>query len=214
MRRPVIVNGIDPSKYAADLISRMVEIELVKPEKRMLESEFEERLEELAPRMFGGIARLVVEVLKLLPEIDPHEFADNVRLAEFGAVGEAVARVMGKDPGWFVETMITAQEIAQDEAADDSMTMQALEAMQEPVARQGKFFGSPQQLLIEMRQAAEARGMSLLRLPMTAATLGRELNQLKPALRKRGWQIEKRSRNWLIVPPPEITANELEAMVR
>ena len=213
VRRPVIVNGIDPSKYAADLISRMVEIELVKPEKRMLESEFEERLEESAPRMFGGVARLVVEVLKVLPEIDPHEFADNVRLAEFGAVGEAVARVMGKDPGWFVETMITAQEDAQSEAADDSLVMQAIEGMQESIARHGKFWDTPQVLLDELRKVAEERGWSMLRLPQTAATLGRELNQLKPALRKRGWSVEKKHRKWLIVPPKTVTAEELERML-
>lgn len=212
VRRPVIVNGIDPSKYAADLISRMVEIELVKPEQRMLESEFEARLAESAPRMFGGVARLVVEVLKVLPEIDPHEFSENVRLAEFGAVGEAVARVMGKESGWFVDLMIAAQEDAQAEAADDSMTMQAIEAMQESVARHGKFWGSPQELLDHMRKAAEERGWSHLRLPQTSATLGRELNQLKPALRKRGWQIEKKSRNWLLVPPMTVTEEELARM--
>lgn len=213
VRRPVIVNGIDPSKYAADLISRMVEIELVKPERRMLESEFEAALSESAPRMFGAVAALVVEVLKVLPEIDPHEFADNIRLAEFGAVGEAVARVMGKEPGWFVDKMIEAQDDAQSEAADDSMTMQTVEAMQEAVARHGKFFDTPQVLLDELRKVAEARDWSILRLPQTAATLGRELNQLKPALRKRGWQIEKKDRKWLIVPPKSVTEEELEAMM-
>lgn len=214
VRRPVIVNGIDPSKYAADLISRMVEIELTKPEKRMLESEFEQRLAASAPRMFMAMVGLVVEVLKVLPEIDPHEFAENVRLAEFGAVGEATARVLGKEPGWFIGAMVEAQDIAQDEAADDSTTMQALEAMQEPVARHGKFWGTPQELLTEMRNAADARGMNLARLPMTASTLSRELNQLKPALRKRGWQIDKKDRKWVLIPPSEVTVEELEAMVR
>ncbi|MCA0205157.1 MAG: hypothetical protein LCH92_12500 [Proteobacteria bacterium] len=214
VRRPVIVNGIDPSKYAADLISRMVEIELVKPERRMLESEFERRLADSAPRMFGAVVGLVSNVLKVLPQIDPYDFADNVRLAEFGAIGEATARVLGKEPGWFISVMVEAQAIAQDEAADDSVTMQALEAMQEPVARQGKFLGTPQELLEVMRQSAEARGMNLARLPLTAATLSRELNQLKPALRKRGWQIDKKSRKWLLIPPPEITAEELAAMQR
>lgn len=213
VRRPVIVNGIDPSKYAADLISRMVEIELVKPERRMLESEFEERLKESAPRMFGGAACLVVEVLKLLPEIDPHEFSENVRLAEFGAVGEAVARVMGKEPGWFVDMMIEAQEDAQAEAADDSMTMQALEAINETIARHGKFWDTPQVLLDELRKVADERGWGMLRLPQTAATLGRELNQLKPALRKRGWGIEKKSRKWLIVPPKTVSEEELAQMM-
>ncbi|MDC0739390.1 PriCT-2 domain-containing protein [Cognatishimia sp. SS12] len=213
VRRPVIVNGIDPSKYAADLISRMVEIELEKPEKRMLESEFEQRLFETAPRMFMGAVGLVVEVLKLLPKIDPHEFADNVRLAEFGAIGEATARVLGKEPGWFIAMMVEAQDIAQDEAADDSTTMQALNAMQEPIIRRGKFWGTPQELLGEMHQSAEAFGINSGRLPQTAATLSRELNQLKPSLRKRGWQIDKKSRKWLLIPPPEATAEELTAMV-
>lgn len=212
VRRPVIVNGIDPSKYAADLISRMVEIELAKPEKRMLESEFEQRLADSAPRMFGAVVGAVVEVLKVLPEIDPHEFAENVRLAEFGAIGEAMARVLGKEPGWFVERMVEAQDMAQDEAADDSITMQALEAMQEPVARRGRFLGTPQELLVEMRQSAEVVGLNLARLPLTAATLSRELNQLKPALRKRGWQIDKKSRKWLLIPPADVTAEELSAM--
>lgn len=214
VRRPVIVNGIDPSKYAADLISRMVEIELEKPEPRMLESEFEQRLAASAPRMFIGAVSLVVEVLKLLPEIDPHEFAENVRLAEFGAIGEATARVLGKEPGWFIDMMVEAQDIAQDEAADDSSTMQALNAMQEPIVRCGKFWGTPQELLLEMHQSAEAIGMNTGRLPQTAATLSRELNQLKPSLRKRGWQIDKKSRKWLLVPPPEMTVEELAAMVR
>lgn len=65
-----------------------------------------------------------------------------------------------------------------------------------------------------MRQAAEARGMNLSRLPLTAATLSRELNQLKPALRKRGWQIDKKSRKWLLVPPQDVTAEELGKMLR
>lgn len=214
VRRPIIVNGIDPSKYAADLISRMVEIELEKPATRMLESEFEARLAESAPRMFMGAVRLVVEVLKQLPSIDPHEFADNVRLAEFGAIGEATARVLGKEPGWFINMMVEAQDIAQDEAADDSVTMQALNAMQEPIARHGKFWGTPQELLLELQKAADAIDMNTSRLPQTAATLSRELNQLKPSLRKRGWDLDKKSRKWLIVPPSDPTTAEIAAMAR
>jgi hypothetical protein len=213
VRRPVIVNGIDPSKYAADLISRMVEIELTKPEERMLESEFEAALVESAPRMFGAVSDLIVEVLKVLPGIDPHDFAENVRLAEFGAIGEAVARVMGKEPGWFIEMMVESQDLAQEEAADDSTTMKALQAMQEPIAAYGKFWGTGQELLTMMQIAAESTRIEVGRLPQTAATLGRELNQLKPALRKRGWVIEKKSRNWLLVPPPTPSAEQLEAIL-
>jgi hypothetical protein len=104
VRRPVIINGIDPTKYAADLISRMVEIELSRPERRMLESEFEDLLKASAAKMFGAVTKLVIETLRLMPTIDPHEFSEDVRLAEFAHVGEAVCRALGRDAGWFVET--------------------------------------------------------------------------------------------------------------
>lgn len=125
VRRPVIVNGIDPTKYASDLISRMIEIELKRPEKRIRESEFERQLAEKAPLMVSAMFSLVQQVLRLLPEIDG--IPDDLRMAEFATIGEAVARIMGKDAGWFVERMAEMQDEAQDEAADDSAVMQALE---------------------------------------------------------------------------------------
>jgi len=211
VRRPVIVNGIDPTKYASDLISRMIEIELTRPEKRIRETQFERELAEKAPRMVGAMFNLVRDVLRLLPEID--NVPDDLRMAEFATVGEAVARIMGKEPGWFVERMVEMQEEAQDEAADDSCTMQALEELCQGIAG-GRFWGSPQELLTQLQLAAE--GNSAIRasgLPMTASTLSRELGSLKGVLRRRGWEVEKKSRKWLIVPPKDVSAAELEKMM-
>lgn len=209
VRRPVIVNGIDPTKYASDLISRMVEIELQRPEKRIRETEFEQRLAATAPRMVAATMKLVSQVQATLDEIDG--IPDELRMAEFATVGEAVARIMGREPGWFVERLVEMQEEAQDEAADDSATMQALEEVCQPIS--GRFFGTPQELLAQMQIAAESNsGIRTSGLPMTASTLSRELNSLKGVLRKRGWQIEKKSRKWLIVPPEPVSTDEIEAM--
>ena len=210
VRRPVIVNGIDPTKYASDLISRMIEIELQRPEKRIRETQFERELAEKAPRMVGAMFSLVRDVLRSLPEID--NVPDDLRMAEFATVGEAVARIMGKEPGWFVGRMMEMQEEAQDEAADDSSTMQALEEVCQGIAA-GRFWGSPQELLSQMQMAAG--GNSKIRvggLPMTASTLSRELGALKGVLRRRGWEVEKKARKWLIVPPKDVTTEELEKM--
>lgn len=210
VRRPVIVNGIDPTKYASDLISRMIEIELQRPEKRIRETQFERELAEKAPRMVGAMLNLVRDVLRMLPDID--NVPDDLRMAEFAAVGEAVARIMGKEPGWFVERMVEMQEEAQDEAADDSSTMQALEAVCQGLAA-GRFWGSPQELLLLMQQMSEGNpAIRTAGLPQTASTLSRELGALKGVLRRRGWDLEKKSRKWLIIPPKDVTAEDLEKM--
>lgn len=212
VRRPVIVNGIDPTKYASDLISRMIEIELKRPEKRIRESEFERQLAEKAPLMVSAMFSLVQQVLRLLPEIDG--IPDDLRMAEFATIGEAVARIMGKDAGWFVERMAEMQDEAQDEAADDSAVMQALEEVCQGLAR-GRFWGTPQELLAQMQLAAEGNsGIRAAGLPQTAGTLGRELASLKGVLRRRGWQAEKKSRKWLIIPPDDVSAEEVERMAR
>lgn len=211
VRRPVIVNGIDPTKYASDLISRMIEIELQRPEKRIRETQFERDLVNKAPLMVGAMFNLVGDVLRTLPEID--DVPDDLRMAEFATVGEAVARLMGKEPGWFVDRMMDMQEEAQDEAADDSATMQALSEVCQGIAR-GRFWGSPQELLTQMQLAAEGNsGIRVSGLPMTASTLSRELGSLKGVLRRRGWGIEKKSRKWLIVPPKDVSAEELVRMM-
>lgn len=211
VRRPVIINGIDPTKYASDLISRMIEIELQRPEKRIREAQFERALIDAAPRMIGAVFNIVREVLCILPEID--NVPDDLRMAEFATVGEAVARVMGKDAGWFVERMMDMQEEAQDEAADDSATLQALEEVCQGIAG-GRFWDTPQMLLTLMQQAAGSNsGIRVSGLPMTASTLSRELGSLKGVLRRRGWEIEKQSRKWLIVPPKDAPVEELERML-
>lgn len=211
VRRPVIVNGIDPTKYASDLISRMIEIELKRPERRIRETQFERELAEKAPRMVGAMFNLVRDALRILPEID--NVPDDLRMAEFATVGEAVARIMGKEPGWFVERMVEMQEEAQDEAADDSATMQALEEVCQGIAG-GRFWGSPQELLTQMQFAAESNSaIRVSGLPMTASTLSRELGSLKGVLRRRGWEVEKKHRKWLIIPPKDVSAEELEKML-
>lgn len=193
VRRPVIVNGIDPTKYAADLISRMVEIELDRPETRMLESEFEQQLKAKAPRMFAAVCGLVVETLKRMDEIDPHKFGDDIRLAEFAHVGEAACRAMGFEDGWFVETMAERMREAQDEAADDHPLKQAFDAW-DPTKVSGTWFDTPAQLLIALKSAAEQAGVDTQRLPRNAQTLSRELKNIMPQLERDGWRITKRSR--------------------
>lgn len=154
---------------------------------------------------------LVRDVLRMLPEID--NVPDDLRMAEFATVGEAVARIMGKESGWFVERMVEMQEEAQDEAADDSSTMQALEELCQGIAG-GRFWGSPQELLTQLQLAAEGNSaIRASRLPMTASTLSRELGSLKGVLRRRGWEVEKKHRKWLIVPPKDVSVAELEKMM-
>lgn len=211
VRRPIIINGIDPTKYASDLISRMIEIELQRPEKRIPEAKFELLLDERAPKMVGAMFNLVQQVLCRLPKIE--NIPDEIRMAEFAIIGEAVSQIMGKETGWFASQLVEMQDVAQDEAADDSATLQALEDVCQGLAA-GRFWDTPQMLLALMQQAADGNsGIRKTGLPQTASTLSRELGTLKGVLRRRGWDVEKKSRKWLIVPPKTATAEELEHML-
>jgi hypothetical protein len=62
------------------------------------------------------------------------------------------------------------------------------------VAVSGDWRGSPQELLGALRKAAEQADIDARRLPITAATFGRELNQIRDRLEADGWSIVKHSR--------------------
>ena len=76
VKRPVIINGIDPTKYAADLISRMVNIELKQAEKKISEREFKRRLDEAAPKMFFATIELVHQTMIELETIDVEAYRE------------------------------------------------------------------------------------------------------------------------------------------
>lgn len=200
VKRPVIINGIDPSKYAADLISRMVEIELSVPEERMLESQFERLLEEKAASMFTIVVHLVSKVMLMLEQVSLEE-CQEVRLAEFARIGEATSRVLGQEPGWFVAYMIEMQDEAQDEAASDNAVVQALQlAFSDIGGRQWR--GRTQALLLELQRAVEdTKHFPHHRMPQTAAHLSKDLNMCKTVMHAKGWVLDKVGRDWFVEAP-------------
>ncbi|WP_424833070.1 TOTE conflict system archaeo-eukaryotic primase domain-containing protein [Ruegeria sp.] len=202
VKRPIIVNGIEPARYASDLISRMIDIELRKAEKTMSEKAFSEKLAASRPRMFGAMCNLVSDVLRILETLDVEQYAQReIRVASFAAIGEATARSMGKPDDWFVKVMEQRQEDAQLEAAMDDVTYCALGVWATDKPKGTEIRTSPLQLLKQLGDACRDNGLDAYRLPKTASTLSRALKGVAPMLRKRGWSMERVNRDWLIVTP-------------
>lgn len=199
VKRPVIINGIDPTKYAADLISRMVNIELKQAETKISEREFKRRLDAAAPKMFFATIDLVRRTMIELEAIDVEEYAQrNTRLSTFTAIGEACSRAMGREHDWFVSLLEDQQEEAQLDAAMDNVVYTALNVW--GADRSGEeVLIAPQALLRDLKNIAIEHDLGVQRMPITAASFGREMKNVIPMLRKLGWAAEKKSRKWNIV---------------
>jgi hypothetical protein len=210
VRRPIIVNGIDATKYKADLISRMVDIWLSRPTRPWSEEDFERTLREKQALMFNGIVQLLVKVLGIIDDIELPE--KHHRLTTFARVAEAVAQIMGKDAGWISAHMAEQQEDAQINALEDDVVYQLMvKNFQSSTKLERR---TPAELLDALVLVADGDFRALSRLPKTPSGLSSRLLMLKSQMLKLGWGIEKVRRDWVIKPPRMATPEEIEAMIR
>lgn len=98
-KRPILINGIVPVATQADLMSRVVQVHCPKIKNRVSDADLDARLKKHGPRALGFILVTFSKALALLPAI---EIEDAPRLMDFAGLGEAVARVMGENPGAFL----------------------------------------------------------------------------------------------------------------
>ncbi|GHE02174.1 hypothetical protein U879_17545 [Defluviimonas sp. 20V17] len=96
--RPVIVAGVDPTFYKQDLIERIIRITLTKPKAYIDEEEFISRRREMLPRYRGALFDLVSRVLRDVHGIEQ----TTARFGVFTRVGECIARLLGREEGWFM----------------------------------------------------------------------------------------------------------------
>jgi hypothetical protein len=83
-KRPILIAGIDPTFYAADLSERIVRIRLHRPDEYLNDMQFESMLKEKQPRFTGAILDLVISCIN---EADQIEYSGS-RFATYCRVGE------------------------------------------------------------------------------------------------------------------------------
>ncbi len=100
-QRPAIMNGIVTLATQADLVSRVVHFRCPQIKNRLSDAALAKRTEEKGPLALGFILNTFAQALKLLPSI---EIRNAPRMMDFAELGEAVSRVMGNQPGEFIES--------------------------------------------------------------------------------------------------------------
>ena len=183
--RPVIISGIDPTMYQQDLIDRVVLIEMVPPNRRIDDEELAEQFDRARPRILGGFLTLCSQVIAKLGEIDLG--GDAPRMAAFARVGEAVARILGHEPGWFVAEYRQMVHLNAREAADgDCVYQMIVQLMANLDTGRDGYSGTSQELLEFMHDAVRNRHQVAARedMPKNARAMSSRLRRVMHALKE------------------------------
>jgi hypothetical protein len=197
--RPLCLTAIDPEVVAQDLVSRLVKIELMPmaPEERLTDGEVNEMRERLLPRIRRYLLDLAARVLAS-DQVDARHA--DIRMDSFANIGERVARIMGREPGWFVRTY--AEMIAESsiDEADSDLFVRCIRRM---VSNGGNNYVrmNCEQLLGEMNELVRSGEVaaSLHDLPRNPRALASRIVRALPVLRRLGYEARQEGsrREWV-----------------
>ena len=189
-KRPVFINGIVPLVTAQDLTDRVVHIELPELAAYRPERELDAGFDADAPAIFGGLLDLFVATLAELPRV---KLDRPPRMADFAALGEAMMRAEGNDPGAFVSLYSANRRESVARSLESSPVACAIRRLVDESSDTGTAAwprdggpGTVEHLLTRLsdyREGADAW-------PRSARGLGDALRRQRPALAQIGIGIE------------------------
>lgn len=204
-KRPAIVNGIAPVATHGDLIDRLITVVLptIDEEARKSEKALWDAFYEKRPIILGGLLDAVVMALKRQHEIKPEKLP---RMADFATWVEAAAPALGWKFGQFLNLYNEQQEDAVEVEIEASPVATALLRYLE---EHGEIKATsatdilPCLLAYHTDNGANRPAKSW---PTTPEGLGREFSRIAPAMRQRGYRVERAKgsrrggRKWQVLP--------------
>jgi hypothetical protein len=188
VKRPVMLNGIAIVATAQDLLDRTLLIDCPVITVRRTESDLNEKFADAKHKLFGALLTLFANALKELPsvEICPSELP---RMADFGFLGEAVFRVLGRPNGEFLSSYQAKRRHAILQTIEASPVASALRAWLDinPAGYSGTL-KALDALLARHRPMAESW-------PKSMKSLGDALRRITPAMRMLGFDIRPGGRH-------------------
>lgn len=201
--------GIDVGVMRGDLLDRCLRAELnvISTTNRKSEAYLAEVWSEVHPEIFGGLLDLIVQVLKMLPDV---ELAERPRMADFAEILAAVDLAV---PDSEVFARYTEQLAwANDDLVESDAWLSALIAAVGTARREvtGKQLFA---MLTKPQDSDQAKAW-----PQTARGVTGKLKRSAPALRALGWVVEqkqsddagKRAGVWILEPPQSCSATQPE----
>jgi hypothetical protein len=181
-QRPVILNGIEEFIQRGDLSDRTVFLHLapISPEQRRREDEFWVAFYRERPLILGALLDAVAGGLRELPSVNLTELP---RMADFGALAEAVGRALGWNAGTVLADYSNNRYDATAAQIEDSVIATAL---LERALKTLDWRGSATDLLNELRDQLGKKATSSAGWPKSPSVMTNELRRLAPQLRSNG----------------------------
>jgi hypothetical protein len=125
-KRPVMMNGIAVVATRPDLIDRVIHVDLprIPAQARREDADTHAGWQRDQSRAFGGLLDLFAAALAVLPSV---RLTHKQRMADFERLGEAVARVLGFEPGEFQAQYAELVRAGIDRALESNAVAQALD---------------------------------------------------------------------------------------
>ena len=184
-QRPIIITGINIPTHAPDLLDRLLLIELdrIRPEKRMDEVTFWRNFNAARPKLFGAVLDAVSGALKRLPDIKLDRMP---RMADFARVACAYAEFAGMGANTMLD-IIMAHTFRQTQEVLDADPVAT--AVVEFVRKSGKWTGTASELLSLLNEAHPQQRPDGW--PKQGNTLSRRLTVLHSTLSEVGINIRR-----------------------
>ena len=192
MKRAVGYNGINVTATRADLLDRILSIQL-KPidrrQRRKLKSLYKD-LEQILPYLLGYIFDVIVKVLDRIGEVKLDELP---RMADFAEIGELIAICLGYEKGKFIEVYNSNIGFTNEEAINASAVATAVIHL---MNTQAVWSGMSMELLSKINDMTSRRtDISWIsrskEWPKTPRALSDRLNEVIPNLRDIGIIIHR-----------------------
>ncbi|MBT6193461.1 MAG: hypothetical protein HOI01_07930, partial [Proteobacteria bacterium] len=185
--RPVCLNGITEFATRDDLLDRALVIKLpsIPPSKRKEEKVFWAEFEEARPKILGALLDVVSTVLKNLPNV---KLADPPRMADFARFVTAAEPALGWSDSAFMDAYVRNRNLGREIVLEADSVAQAI-LNWNPTS----WYGSATELLVELEIHVPMNIVRSLYWPKSASALSNRLSRLIPALREKGFDIERSS---------------------
>jgi len=102
LRREFVINGIGVNLHRGDYLERSINYNLKFIEKRLTEQEYEDKINDLLPRILGDIFHTLSRAMQFYPRIKD-SFEELPRMADFAIWGEAISQSLNEKPGVFLK---------------------------------------------------------------------------------------------------------------
>jgi hypothetical protein len=181
VQRPALITGIEDVVTNADLLNRVLTIDLpqIPDEQRRTERELWATFDEAHPRILAGILTGLCRTLA----VGIVEVGHAPRMADFAEKAVAVERALGWPAGSFLNAYRGNRETARETSLDNSL----IAALIRKCAEEGGFTGRARQLLDRLEGQVDEQVRKRRDWPRQPNHLSGILRRLTPDLRDAGW---------------------------